>query len=61
MMDVLGPIPYTAQQSMLDAGFPAGVQVYWKATFLRELSPEAIEVITRKAAELPTPDLGAHP
>ena len=55
MLDMLGPIPYTAQQSMLDAGFPAGKQVYWKSTFLAKLTAEAGEVIVRKGGELPTP------
>lgn len=55
IMDMLGPIPYTAQQSMLDAGFPPGAQVYWKATFLREMPPEAMDVIMAKAEQIPVP------
>ena len=55
MIDMLGPIPYTAHQSMLDAGFPAGEQVYWKSTFLRPLSAESIAVLSEKALELPNP------
>ncbi|HWO73189.1 MAG TPA: FAD-binding oxidoreductase, partial [Dehalococcoidia bacterium] len=47
ILDALGPIPYTAMQSMLDAGFAPGSQVYWKATFLRELSSEARDVLAR--------------
>src|SRR4029077_15128770 len=27
----VGPIPYTALQSMLDAGFPSGLQVHWRS------------------------------
>lgn len=55
IMDVLGPIPYAAQQSMLDAGFPKGAQVYWKSTFLRELPPEAMDVVISKAEQIPVP------
>jgi FAD/FMN-containing dehydrogenase len=55
MLDMLGPIPYTAHQSMLDAGFPQGTQVYWKASFLRELSPEAMDVLAEQGAKLPLP------
>ena len=29
----VGPIPYTALQSMLDAGFPPGLQVHWRSEF----------------------------
>jgi FAD/FMN-containing dehydrogenase len=57
-MDMLGPIPYVAQQSMLDAAFPKGAQVYWKSTFLRMLSPEACDVLARYARELPSPMSG---
>jgi FAD/FMN-containing dehydrogenase len=55
MLDMLGPIPYTAHQSMLDAGFPHGSQVYWKASFLRELSPAAMDVLAEQGAKLPLP------
>jgi FAD/FMN-containing dehydrogenase len=58
MLDALGPIPYTAHQSMLDAGFPAGNQVYWKGTFLRELSGGAMDVLVKQGAKLPNPTCG---
>ena len=58
VMDMVGPIPYTAQQSMLDPGFGPGSQVYWKSTFLRELSPGAIDVLVRYGQQLPTPMCG---
>jgi FAD/FMN-containing dehydrogenase len=34
VVDAIGPMPYVAQQSMLEQGMPAGVQNYWKAEFL---------------------------
>jgi FAD/FMN-containing dehydrogenase len=55
ILDMLGPIPYQAQQCLLDGGFAPGQNVYWKSTFLTDLSPEAIEVIVRKAEEMPVP------
>jgi FAD/FMN-containing dehydrogenase len=55
IIDMLGPIPYAAQQSMLDAGFGPGAQVYWKGTFLRALSDEALAVINERVHALPTP------
>jgi FAD/FMN-containing dehydrogenase len=55
LVDMLGPIPYTTQQSMLDEGFGPGAQVYWKATFINGLSDEAMEVINELAQALPTP------
>jgi FAD/FMN-containing dehydrogenase len=53
ILDLLGPIPYTAMQSMLDN--PARAQVYWKSTFLKEFTPETRDVIAQSARNLPTP------
>ena len=33
----VGPMPYTALQSMLDDGFPSGLQVYWTGYLLTGL------------------------
>ena len=56
MMDMLGPIPYVAQQSMMDAGFPPGAEVYWKAAFINGLSDEALSAFNERAQALPTPN-----
>jgi hypothetical protein len=41
-LDMVGPIPHPALQSMFDALYPPGLQWYWKADFVRELSDKAI-------------------
>ncbi|MEJ7872936.1 MAG: FAD-binding oxidoreductase [Rubrobacteraceae bacterium] len=46
-------MPYPALQSAFDALYPPGVQWYWKADFITELSDEAIEQ-HMKYAEAPT-------
>lgn len=46
-------MPYPALQSAFDALYPPGVQWYWKADFITELSDEAIEQHMRYA-EAPT-------
>jgi FAD/FMN-containing dehydrogenase len=43
VMDAIGAIPYSAINSMLDAGYPKGALNYWKSSFLSTLSDEAIE------------------
>jgi FAD/FMN-containing dehydrogenase len=53
MLDMLGPIPYTAQQSMLDN--PARAQVYWKATFLKDFSAPVLDILAEGGRNLPTP------
>jgi FAD/FMN-containing dehydrogenase len=54
--DISQPMPYTAVQSAFDGFFPRQQwQSYWKSTFLKELSDDAIDVIARKAQERPSP------
>jgi FAD binding domain/Berberine and berberine like len=55
VMDMVGPIPYTALQSMLDAGGAPGTRAYMKAEFLPELGEEAIEKFVRHGAARPGP------
>jgi FAD/FMN-containing dehydrogenase len=44
-MDMVGPIPYTALQQIIDAGNQPGHNHYWKAEFLDELTDEAIDTL----------------
>src|SRR5919106_340665 len=48
------PMAYQALQSAPDAGFPLGRQHYWKSSWLKHLSDEAIEVMLRFVAEMPS-------
>ena len=43
LMDLIGPIPYAVQQSLVDAAMPPDVLNYWKADFMSELTDEAID------------------
>jgi FAD/FMN-containing dehydrogenase len=52
-LDLCGPIPYPALNSMFDALLPHGLQHYWKADFARELSDEAIAVHAKHGPEVP--------
>ncbi len=53
-LDLVGPLPHPALQSMFDGLYPPGLQWYWKADFVRELSDEAIALHTKHGAKLPT-------
>jgi FAD/FMN-containing dehydrogenase len=55
VMDMVQPMPYTALQSMLDAGGPHGTHAYMKAEFLEELSDEAIGKFISHGATRPGP------
>ncbi|HEY7498603.1 MAG TPA: FAD-binding oxidoreductase [Vicinamibacterales bacterium] len=43
VVDVLGPIPYLGQQSLIDAAMPPNLLNYWKAEFVRDLSDALID------------------
>ena len=58
MADSIGPMDYCTLQSGKDAGFPHGRQHYWKASFLRDLSDDAIDVVLSAVARMPSPFSG---
>jgi len=55
LQDVLDPLPYAAQQSLTDAGFPSGSYYYTKGGFLADLTDQIIEVFAEYAATKPSP------
>ena len=59
-LDYTGEIPYSALQSMFDGLYPKGLQWYWKADFVKELSDEAIKLNVKYAQQLPTPQSTMH-
>jgi len=54
VLDLVGPIPHPALQSMFDPLYPPGLQWYWKADFVGTLTDEAIALHVKHAAKLPT-------
>ena len=53
-LDLVGPLPHPALQSMFDALYPPGFQWYWRADFVNELSDEAIALHIKHGSTLPT-------
>jgi FAD/FMN-containing dehydrogenase len=53
-LDMVGPLPHPIMQSMFDALFPPGLQWYWKADFVRELSDEAVRLHHEHGSRMPT-------
>ncbi len=54
ILDLVAPIPLPALQGMFDPVFPAGLQWYWKADFVRELSDDAIALHVSHGSNMPT-------
>jgi FAD/FMN-containing dehydrogenase len=59
-LDFVGPIPYPALQSMFDPFYPPGLQWYWRADFVNELSDEAIALHLKHGGALPSPHSTMH-
>ncbi len=55
VLDAVQPMPFPVMQTLLDAAVPDGNQNYWKSTFLRALSDEAIGTIVAHANEATSP------
>ena len=53
-LDFVGPLPQPALQSMFDPIYPPGLQWYWRADFVNELSDAAIAQHIRFANTLPS-------
>jgi hypothetical protein len=53
-LDFVGPMPVPALQSMFDPIYPPGLQWYWRADFVNELSDKAIAEHVRFGQTLPT-------
>ena len=55
LQDMLGPMPYAAQQCLTDAALPTGSYYYNKGGSMSDFSDQAIEVFAEYAAKKPSP------
>jgi FAD/FMN-containing dehydrogenase len=55
MAGEVGPVPYTALQSMLDAGFPEGLQVHWRSEFVNAIPDALIDAAVSAFERVPSP------
>jgi hypothetical protein len=59
-VDLFGPMPYPALQSMLDAGAPFGLRNYFRTGFLDALDDAVIDVLIEHGAAMPSPMSQLH-
>ncbi|HSF14862.1 MAG TPA: FAD-binding oxidoreductase [Vicinamibacteria bacterium] len=55
LVDQIEPMPYPKLQSMLDEGFPAGLQVYWRSNFLAGIPDEALDELIQQFSRVTSP------
>jgi FAD/FMN-containing dehydrogenase len=60
MAEHVGPMPYPALNSAFDALVPPGLQHYWKANFVRELTDEAVTAHLEHGPKLPAVNSTVH-
>lgn len=60
LLDLVGELPHPALQGMFDPIFPPGLQWYWKADFVNELSDEAIALNVQYGSAIPTMQSTVH-
>jgi len=59
-VDYVGPIPHPVLNSMFDVFYPAGLQWYWRADFIKDIPDEAVAQHAKYGKELPTPHSTMH-
>jgi FAD/FMN-containing dehydrogenase len=58
--DGVGPMPYPALNSAFDPLVPPGLQHYWKANFVKELTDEAIQAHLEHGPKVPVVNSTVH-
>ncbi len=58
--EMVGPMPYPALNSAFDGLVPPGLQHYWKANFVGELTDEAIEAHATHGPKVPAVNSTVH-
>lgn len=56
----VGPMPYPALNSAFDGLVPPGLQHYWKANFVKELTDDAIEAHMKHGPQVPAVNSTVH-
>lgn len=56
----VGPMPYPALNSAFDGLVPSGLQHYWKANFVRELTDDAIQAHLEHGPKVPVVNSTVH-
>jgi len=60
ILDFVSEIPMPALNGMFDALYPAGMQWYWKAHYINELSDECIQTNIKYGSQTPTMHSTTH-
>lgn len=54
-VDFIGPTTYAAMQSLFEGAGAPGMRNYWRSSFMKELSDDAIDALVNRSDEIPRP------
>jgi FAD/FMN-containing dehydrogenase len=54
LVDMLGPLPYPVQNTLLDPGFPKGARNYWKSAYFKEITADTVALMAERFAQTPS-------
>ena len=57
---MVGPMPYTVLQHVVDEGNPPGIQNYWKSQYFAQMDPATVEAIISAWKTCPSPLTEIH-
>jgi len=60
IVDLFGPMPYTALQGMLDAGAPYGLRNYFRGGYVADLNDDVIATVLEHGRRMPSPMSQIH-
>lgn len=60
VIDMVGPMPFTALQTIFDPLMPPGMQWYWNHDFFNEMSDKAIHTAIEQFSQVPNWQCGMH-
>ncbi|SYZ74434.1 FAD linked oxidase domain protein [Candidatus Zixiibacteriota bacterium] len=60
LLDMVGALPFPAVQSMFDGLVPSGLQNYWKADFVNDLTDDIIDAHVKYGPGIPTFNSALH-
>ncbi|MBZ9729563.1 FAD-dependent oxidoreductase [Salegentibacter sp. JZCK2] len=60
ILDFVSEIPMPALNTMFDALYPPGMQWYWRAHYIKELTPESIKVNVKRGSNISTMHSTTH-
>jgi FAD/FMN-containing dehydrogenase len=54
LVDLLGPLPYPVQNTLMDPAFPKGARNYWKSAYLKDITSDTVALMVERFEQTPS-------